>query len=452
MADRGSRLESVSRQRVLVVTTDPLTSTMPGPAIRAWHLAEELASEHDVRLVSTIAGNRDHERVHVDSARAADAHRLERWMDVAVVPPAVVYEWPGLARSSKPIAVDVYDPFHLENLEPEEHWSSSEHDAVVRRLVTVVNAGLARADWLCCASERQRDFWIGALASAGRVNPSTYRGDGDLRGLIDIVPFGLPAEAPRRHGPGLREAIDGVGPTDKVVLWGGGVYNWFDPLSLIRAIDLVRRRVPDVRLVFLGMAHPTPGVPKMHVATEARRLAEAMGLAGVHVFFNESWIPYDRRADFLLEADVGVSTHLDHVETRFSFRTRVLDYLWAGLPTVLSSGDALAQLVADAGAGAVVPPGDVAGIADGLIQTLTQPPPAAAVSGLAEQFRWDRVTGPLQSFCRAPHRAADLAAVGRAARLRTTTRSVVSDLGVRGRAQAGRARRSLKAARGRGHG
>ena len=47
------------------------------------------------------------------------------------------------------------------------------------------------------------------------------------------------------------------------------------------------------------------------------------------MFFNEDWVAYDDRQNYLLEADVGVSTHLDHVETEFSFRTRILDYLWA---------------------------------------------------------------------------------------------------------------------------
>src|SRR5664280_3299763 len=47
--------------------------------------------------------------------------------------------------------------------------------------------------------------------------------------------------------------------------------------------------------------------------------------------------PYTERSDHLLDADVGVSTHFDHVETEFSFRTRILDYLWTGLPIVATT-------------------------------------------------------------------------------------------------------------------
>ena len=43
------------RRRVLVVTPDTLTARMAGPAIRAWHIAADLATEHQVTLLSTQA-------------------------------------------------------------------------------------------------------------------------------------------------------------------------------------------------------------------------------------------------------------------------------------------------------------------------------------------------------------------------------------------------------------
>ena len=49
------------------------------------------------------------------------------------------------------------------------------------------------------------------------------------------------------------------------------------------------------------------------------------------VHFNYDWVPYAERARFLLDADLGVSAHFDTVETRFAFRTRLLDYFWVHL-------------------------------------------------------------------------------------------------------------------------
>jgi hypothetical protein len=126
------------------------------------------------------------------------------------------------------------------------------------------------------------------------------------------------------------------------------------------------------------------------------------------VFFRPGWVPYDRRADFLLDADVAVSTHLDHVETRYSFRSRVLDYLWAGLPMVLTGGDVLAEEVAAAGAGVAVRAGDVDGLARALAKMLCDPPPPERFAPLVERHSWERAARPLLEFCSSPHRAPDL--------------------------------------------
>ena len=45
--------------------------------------------------------------------------------------------------------------------------------------------------------------------------------------------------------------------------------------------------------------------------------------------------------------------------TTKTFRTRLLDYIWAGLPMVVTRGDPLAELVDVQRLGIVVPPGDV---------------------------------------------------------------------------------------------
>jgi glycosyltransferase involved in cell wall biosynthesis len=397
----------VSGRRILVITTDPLTDRMPGPAIRAWHLAMELAREHEVTLASSVACDRSHPDMAVVLAEADAISSLAKRADVIVGPGSVARRYRSIARSDTPLVVDIYDPYHLENLEPDGVSDLAGQVGNIAHLNAVVREDLVRGDFFLCASARQRDFWLGSLAAVGRINPHTYADDPTLHHLVDIVPFGLPSSPPTRHGPGLRDRISGIAPTDPVVVWGGGVYNWFDPLSLVRAVDQARLMVPQLRLVFLGMRNPNPHIPEMRVATEVRALAGELGLVDTHVFFNEGWVPYDDRADFLLDADLGVSTHLDHIETRFSFRTRVLDYLWAGLPMLLTEGDALADLVAEAGAGLRVPAGDVEAITAGLVSLLGEPPRRDAVRALAAQFRWGDVAEPLLAFCRDPKPAPD---------------------------------------------
>ena len=419
------------RRRIAVATSEPLTARMAGPAIRAWHMAEVLMAEHDVELVTTEACDRHHPGFPVRRVSAEELRELERWWDILVFQGGLLHDHPFLLQSQTILVADVYDPFHLENLEQTKGWPAAERDATIRHLTEVLNEQLRRGDFFLCASERQRDFWLGSLAALGRVNAPTYDDDETLRSLLAVSPFGLASTPPRRTGPAMRGVVEGIGPDDKVILWAGGVYNWFDPLTLVRAVDRLRSRLPDVRLFFLGLQHPNPNVPPMRMATELRRLAEELDLVGTHVFFNEGWVAYESRADYLLEADVGVSTHLDHVETAYSFRSRILDYLWAGLPIVATAGDAFADLIAAERLGAAVPPGDEVALEAALWEVLGDGGTAAAcrlnVARVAPKFAWDQALAPLTAFCREPRRAPDRAT----AALPATPGSLLSESGAR---------------------
>ena len=84
------------------------------------------------------------------------------------------------------------------------------------------------------------------------------------------------------------------------------------------------------------------------------------------VGFNREWVPYAERAGYLLEADVCVSTNRPTLESRFAYRNRLLDCIWAGLPLVCTEGDAIADLVTEHAWGGVVAPEDPQAVADAL--------------------------------------------------------------------------------------
>ena len=151
----------------------------------------------------------------------------------------------------------------------------------------------------------------------------------------------------------------------------------------------------------------------MRVAYETQQLARDLGIEDSIVFFNRDWVEFDDRHNFLMDADVGVSTHLDHIETEFSFRTRILDYLWASLPIVATDGDSFSAITRDEGIGEVVAPGDVDGLERALERMLSDPEAAQAcrenIEQLAPYYRWSACLEPLVEFCRAPRRAHDVA-------------------------------------------
>ena len=400
------------RVRVLVITGDLIGPRMAGPAIRAWNMCEQLALRNDVRLVSPIKATRASTafRVfHTPDDRAIREH--EQWADVIVFQGYVLHQFRSLARSEKIMVADIYDPLHLEQLEQARDTKFEDWNSHVVLASEVLNEQLARADFFLCASEKQRDFWLGQLAGVGRVNAMTYEADNSLRDLLAIAPFGLDPEVPAQERHAIKGTIPGIGPDDKVLLWGGGIYDWFDTATLLRAMAKVVETHPDARLFFLGVAHPNPGVPVMKAQAATFELSDELGLTDRYVFFNREWVAFDDRHNYLLDADAGVSTHFEHIETAFSFRTRILDYMWARLPMVTTRGDGFADLIDTSPLGITVPERDVDALADAIISVLydgaVRESIADAMDDVRDTFAWNHALEPLTTFCAAPRLAPD---------------------------------------------
>jgi len=399
------------RTKVLLISQDVVGAKMAGPGIRYWELSRVLAAHCQVTLAAPVTEPlpRVPWRVHpLSFQKSAELDPLLAEADVVVSSGFMLYHYPQLEEMRTPWVVDMYIPFPTEGL---AHYASHPMEGQLsahRANSEMFWRFMTRGDFFLCASERQRDLYLGMLAALGRLNPWTFSQDPSLRRLIDVVPFGLPQEPPVHRKAVLKGVQKGIGREDKVILWGGGIWDWLDPLTLIRAVELLRDR-EDLRLYFLGRQHPfSSQVPEMAMYKRAKALSDALGLTGRRVFFGE-WVPYEERANYLLEADVGVSLHSAGVEARFAFRTRVLDYIWAGLPMVLSEGDELAQFAQEHGLGIVVPPQDTNAVAEALLTLLEEGREArkARFSEAARIFSWKKVARPLVAFCSSPQPAVD---------------------------------------------
>lgn len=433
--------------KVAVVTQDVIGERLAGPAIRAVAMGRALVSEgHDVRVHSADAASSPLDIVVPGSLSSADAAATARWADVVVVQGDVLDARPALGRGSGTMVCDLYDPFELEGLVRGVDLPVEARYSATRRALSVLSGQLARGDLFLCASERQRLFWLGHLDAAGRVNPATYDADPTLASLLVVVPFGIEDEAPTRDGPGLRGEVEGLDDASRILLWGGGIYDWLDPLPLIDAVAELAPEIPELRLVFMGTAHPNPAVRPPTMLGEARRLAAARDVEHA-VLFHDGWVPYEQRHNVLLDAEVGVSGHRPHIETLLAYRTRILDYIWAGLPVLTTAGDALGDLVAAEGLGAVVPPSDPAAVASALRGLLLDPDRAAEVrrnvAAAAPAMRWSVALRPLLDHCAAPRPAADRDA-REAARLRLDRAPGRSERRARTRDVTGSARRVLR--------
>ena len=116
------------RRRVAIVTGDPLGRRLSGPGIRALELARLLAREHDVRLASTGPVDLQVESTWSRPSPTAgeDPRAVGRRDRVPRVP---VARAPVAGPVAKVIVVDLYDPFHLEQLEQSRNTGAGRQGA-----------------------------------------------------------------------------------------------------------------------------------------------------------------------------------------------------------------------------------------------------------------------------------------------------------------------------------
>lgn len=347
--------------RIVWHCEDVVGARMAGPGIRAVELCLRLARRHEVTLVAE--GVEELEGAPFDGSR--DLGAALKGAEVFV---AQGFGFPlqRLLRFRGRVVLDLYDPVQLEQLARMGGSPTPEQIVQVGYVRRRLQYLIGRADHVLCASRAQRAHWLGWLGACGRLSPQALADDPEASRLLAVVPFGLPEEPPQRRGSPLREAIKAA-PGDVVALWSGGLWDWMDPALAVRATALARERMPQLKLALIAGRRPGTAAPPMRAAAE-----EARDVAGPGVHFIDTWIPYDERGAWLLDADVAVSAHKPSLEAELAFRTRLLDCLWAALPAVCTSGDVLASEGERQGWARTAPIGDPAAFADALV-ALCQP-------------------------------------------------------------------------------
>ena len=302
-------------------------------------------------------------------------------------------------RDDLPVVVDLYDPFLVENLpyHRELGFDPFTTDHATWRLQ------MARGDLFLCSSQEQRLFYLGWLNALGRVNPLALEKDPTLERLIVELPFGTPDEEPPSP-PRRADVVPGV-DEDAPLLYFGGIYDWYDPQVVLDAIPALLEHDSRTSLIFVE--HPHPESTPLAAARRTRELAEKNGWLGSTVRF-EMWRPYEQRFEIPQVCDLAVVTHRPGLETDLSLRTRLVDLMWLGLPSVVTDGGTMARVVAEEGAGTVVPASDPsalsAAVCDLLVDADRRQRASEAARKWAAQRSWSKVVAPLLEFASNPRR------------------------------------------------
>jgi hypothetical protein len=372
---------------VVVHTPDVVGERMAGPGIRAWHLAAELAKHFETTLIAkSEVGSGELGVVGASSQNGTPSSRPTtptvlqhgspaalaalRSADVLIGQPARGF---GKRRREQRIVYDLFDPTVLELRELYGSAPSLRQRVHLAAEWWRLSEALMRADLLMCAAAKQREFY-------------THLQSSDTEWIE--VPFGVD----------LSETRVCAKPKDNIVVWGGGVWEWLDPMAAVEAIVRVNEEGLRAKLLFLGRARPNRSVVDRR---RDNRFEALLARGGPHVSANEDWVPYRERLAWLRAGKIAIMLHRRTGEADYSIRTRLFDAIAAGIPVIASAGGFAAELVEREGLGIVVPPGDAGAVAVAIRRLLTDDEIYSAsvhnLERIRPRFAWEVVTRPLVS-------------------------------------------------------
>lgn len=163
---------------------------------------------------------------------------------------------------------------------------------------------------------------------------------------IQVIGFGCEKRKLKNRGEGLArlKRISG-GKIDEqhfVVGWLGGLYEWFNIDSLLKALALALHQEENVRIVFFGVS-----------ADKEKSITCALPnqIRSKLVFL--PWIDYKQRLDYWEGLDLALVWGGDNAENDYASRTRNFDCMSIGLPVLQNYDDEWGERIKKNGAGCV---------------------------------------------------------------------------------------------------
>lgn len=204
------------------------------------------------------------------------------------------------------------------------------------------NFALRRGDYFLTANAAQDVLYTGVLSALGIINPYSYHDKRIIR-----TPFGIHSEEPLISNNPYKEL--GIKSDDFVVLWFGGIYPWFRIDEYLDAIKELVSKDRSFRFVFVGGKNPfnpNPDLARQYDA--AVKFARDNHLLDSHMYFVD-WVDYDTRANWYKYSNIIVSLNQPGQENMYSWRTRVMDFVWGNAVILTNGGDPLSEELIEKG-------------------------------------------------------------------------------------------------------
>lgn len=400
-----------SQKKVLVLSHDIAGKHMAGPGMRYVSVANELS-----RLYNVTLGLLNGKPEHIKDINSSYSYAVQSYTDQSyeqlvdsadyifaqhISPSMLQY----IRSQKKRLIIDLYSPvpveFMLYRYFSEVGYNKTEQQEM-DNLIELYKQYAAYGDYFVCSNERQRDLWTGFFLAAGVINkrPEAFT---DINKLIGLSPMGISSQEPSQSKDVMRSIVPGINQDDFILIWTGGLWDWFDSLRVVKAVEKLHRDNPRIKLVFMGVKHPNDKVPKMSEAKRTLDYIQAQELEGKCVFILDQWIPFNERMNYLLEADAAIYIHKSSLETHYSHRSRVLDHIYAELPTIANSGDYLGdELLKSRGFGVVVEEGNDQALVESIDKLARDEKLLDSIKNniksAKEEFFWESTTESLISY------------------------------------------------------
>lgn len=249
----------------------------------------------------------------------------------------------------------------------------AEHPGLVSRVAR--NATLA--EWLdrlvirraasvfaVSAESRERCLSLGAASEAAVVVGNTPADLPDLSGECPLP-------------------TDLAGWEDRsIVLFLG---NLLGDRGLLEAVEAVARAHREVSTIAMAIIGDGPELPRIK-----KRIAELDAGAFVRLL---GWKDYRDHPAYYRHATIGILPFLDTEHINITLANKLFDYMGAALPVVASDVRPMRRVLAETGAGVLVPPGDVGALAAALAALVRDPAwrhdlGARGRAGVEREYAW----------------------------------------------------------------
>jgi len=413
--------------RLLVAGLSPLpfenARMSYGPGIRTWQFAWSLArAGHEVHLLAMRAPGYDHPAAPEREERRGVS--IERLSDVAFLDPSRVRRAVRDLRPDALVGASLYGSAALVPVAPAlPFWADQFGHAMAEAQAKAALEGdnwpvahtwgflapvLRTADRLSVVSERQRYAAIGELGAVGRLTAETCGYD-----FTAVIPCALvpPDERPpSRPAPEGRVVRGRLVPEDAfVVLWSGGFNAWSDVETVVRGLETAMGRDPRIHCVATGGA--IPGLDP----SPWRRFQDLVGRSPHRERFHlEGWVPAERVAAYVEEADLGILADRPISEGLLGSKNRIVQWMGAGLPVLYNRLGDLGDLLEQNQLGLTFPPGDAGALGERLAWAATRGPQLREMAARAREvthreLTFEATTRPLLEWAAVPRRAPDAA-------------------------------------------